>query len=83
MTLALAQEFCRRLTPRDQNAGLLPAGTAYRLPKDLEYDIFVADAGLDDAITSEKTKRGKTEEVGSTRPMGVDERRGITRRLLG
>jgi hypothetical protein len=68
VTLALAEEFCRRLTFRDQNAGLLPAGYVYRLPMDLEYDIFVADAGLEDAITSEKTKRGKTEDVGSSPP---------------
>lgn len=69
ISLAEAKEFCLRLTERDKNAGILPPGMAYRLPKDQEYDVYAADAKLKDAvITGETVKPGQTSDVGSLRP---------------
>jgi hypothetical protein len=69
ISLAEAKEFCLRLTERDKNAGILPPGMAYRLPKDQEYDVYAADAQLKDAvITGENVKPGQTSDVGSLRP---------------
>ena len=62
-----AVKFCKRLTEAEQKAGRLPAGMVYSLPTEKQWESYVAGASLGDAVTSLKSKRTSTEEVGSLR----------------
>ena len=63
-----AMKFCKRLTERERATGRLPPGTVYSLPTEKQWNYFVGNASLDQAVTSAKTKRASTEDVGSLRP---------------
>jgi formylglycine-generating enzyme required for sulfatase activity len=63
-----AVEFCRKLTETERAGGLLPEDYAYSLPTQAQWRFFVADAQLQDAITSHLGDRRQTERVGSLAP---------------
>lgn len=63
-----AMTFCRKLTELDRQAGILPEGYAYALPTQQQWEHFVADARLEDAVTSQKERRVSTAAVGSRQP---------------
>ena len=63
-----AMAYCKKLNEQDHASGLLPSNYQYSLPTSVQYDIFVADASLDDAVTSKTTKRTSTEDVGTLSP---------------
>ena len=73
-----AMAYCKKLNEQDHGSGLLPSNYQYSLPTSAQYDIFVADASLDDAVTSQKTKRTSTEDVGTLSPnkFGLYDTRG-------
>jgi formylglycine-generating enzyme required for sulfatase activity len=56
-----AVEFCRKLTAREVQAGILAADLAYSLPSQHQWDFFLADASFDNAFTSRALTREKTE----------------------
>jgi formylglycine-generating enzyme required for sulfatase activity len=61
-----AMAFCKKLTETEQKANQLPKGFIYTLPKQSEWEKFVDDASLDDAVMSLKTqRRSSTASVGS------------------
>jgi hypothetical protein len=60
-----AMEFCTQIGAKDKTR--LPEGAArYSLPTEKQWAYFVADAKLEDSVTSKSGKRGKPEVVGST-----------------
>lgn len=63
-----AISYCQKLTDQDHASGKLPAGYKYNLPSDAQYDIFVGDASLNDAVTSQGTKRTEDTDVGTKAP---------------
>jgi formylglycine-generating enzyme required for sulfatase activity len=71
-----AMEFCRKLTAQDSKE--LPPGFYYTLPTEDEWQGLMADAKLDDAVTSMNTPRGGTSPVGSLGPnsLGLYDMRG-------
>jgi formylglycine-generating enzyme required for sulfatase activity len=60
-----AAAYAQKLTAKDRDAGTLPAGFQYSLPTDAQYDVYVGDASLNDAVTSQEGVRSSTAEVGS------------------
>ena len=60
-----AMKFCKRLTEAEAKAGRLPAGMKYSLPTEKQWEYYVAGAPLSQAVTSAKTRRDTTAEVGS------------------
>lgn len=60
-----AMKFCKRLTDSEARAGRLPAGMKYTLPTEKQWEYYVAGAPLSQAVTSAKTRRDTTAEVGS------------------
>ncbi len=73
-----AQDFCSRLTQKDKDAGLLPSGYAYALPTEAQWEYFVDETRLEDAITSHLGDRRSTENVGGLSPnsFGLYDTRG-------
>ena len=73
-----AVEFCRKLTERELEKKELPPGFYYTLPTEDEWHSLMADAKLDDAVTSLGTSRGGTSPVGSLGPnsLGLYDVRG-------
>jgi formylglycine-generating enzyme required for sulfatase activity len=71
-------EFCRRLTEKEQREEKLPKSYAYALPSEAQWESFVADATLKDAITSLLGDRRCTEGVGLLGPnkLGLHDVRG-------
>jgi pimeloyl-ACP methyl ester carboxylesterase len=63
--LEQAREFCRRLTVRDIEAGILKKDMAYRLPQEREFEVYFDGSNLRDAVTSLYQARYSTLEVGS------------------
>lgn len=68
VTFEEAEEFCRRLTAREESAGALPKGLIYSLPNEDQWMEFVGDADLQGAVTSfqRNPSRKSPEAVGST-----------------
>jgi formylglycine-generating enzyme required for sulfatase activity len=65
-----AMAFCRALTGIEKDAGRLPAGFAYSLPSEKQWNEFVGDASLEDAVHGRFGKDGEPlgpVEVGSRR----------------
>ncbi len=71
-----AMDFCRKLTEQDSKE--LPPGFYYTLPTEDEWQALMADAKLDDAVTSLNAPRGGTSPVGSLGPnsLGLYDTRG-------
>ncbi len=63
-----AKSFCERLTTKETEAGVIPAGYAYALPTEAQWEHYLADAKLEDAITSHLGDRRTSENVGGLRP---------------
>jgi len=60
-----AMNFCARLTELEAKQKMLPEGMAYTLPTQAQWENLMAGAPLSQAVTSEKTKRTGTAQVGS------------------
>jgi formylglycine-generating enzyme required for sulfatase activity len=73
-----AKTFCARLTQKEKDAGLLPPGYAYALPTEAQWESYVDEARIDDAITSHLGDRRSTENVGGLGPnqFGLYDTRG-------
>ena len=73
-----AKTFCEKLSQREAAAGLLPPGYAYALPTETQWEHFVGDAKLEDAITSHLGDRRNSENVGTLAPnqFGLHDARG-------
>lgn len=73
-----AMSFCEKLTQADFKEMLLPVGYYYTLPTEDEWETLVADASLDDAVTSASGDRDGTAPVGSMKPnsLGLYDMRG-------
>ncbi len=56
-----AMEFCRNLTAREASEGRLPQGYVYTLPTEHQWEIFVADATLENAVYGGKESDGPSE----------------------
>jgi formylglycine-generating enzyme required for sulfatase activity len=63
-----ASDFCKKLTEKEQAAGKLPKTFYYALPTEAQWDFFVDEATLKDAITSQLGDRRNTENVGGLGP---------------
>src|SRR6266496_4000129 len=59
-----AGEFCKKLTETEQAAEKLPKTFFYSLPTEAQWDFYVDEATLTDAITSYLGDRRQTESVG-------------------
>ena len=68
VTWGEAAEFCKKLTEKEQTEGKLPKTFHYALPSDEQWDYYVDDAELKDAITSHLGDRRNTENVGGLGP---------------
>lgn len=70
--------FCEKLTKVEQDKEMLPEGFAYTLPTQGQWQMLMGDATLADAVTSYKTSRSGTAEVGSLRAnrLGLYDTRG-------
>jgi len=73
-----ALEFCQQLTEKEQKAGKLPKAYFYSLPTEKQWEHYVDNAKLTDAITSNFGDRRKTEDVGGLGPndFGLYDTRG-------
>jgi len=78
VTFNEASRFCQQLTETELKAGKLPKGYAYSLPTEQQWEHFVGDARLEDAITSFLGDRRTTENVGGLGPnsFGLHDVRG-------
>jgi len=78
VTWGEAKAFCERLTSKERDAGLLPPGYSYTLPTEAQWEYYVNEASIDDAITSHLGDRRNTENVGGLRPnkFGLHDTRG-------
>ena len=63
-----AGEFCKKLTAKEQADGKLPMTFYYALPTEEQWDYYVDEADLKDAITSALGDRKNTENVGGLGP---------------
>jgi formylglycine-generating enzyme required for sulfatase activity len=57
--------YAKKLTLMERTANLLPEGYQYSLPTDAQYDVYVGNASLDDAVTSQSESRSSPATVGS------------------
>jgi len=75
-----AMDFCRKLTEMERKESNLPTNFVYTLPTEAQWETLVADASLDDSVTSQKGMgaRKSTEPVGSLKPnsLGLYDTRG-------
>jgi len=63
-----AAAYCQKLTEQDQTRGVLLSFQQYNLPSGRQYNIFVGNASLGDAVTSVGQWQKSTAEVGSRGP---------------
>ncbi|NJK91193.1 MAG: formylglycine-generating enzyme family protein [Blastochloris sp.] len=72
VTWAEAMVFCKKLTVIARHTGAIPANWEFTLPTEKQWEVFVGNAQLSDAVTSDVTlyikERSNTEPVGSLRP---------------
>jgi formylglycine-generating enzyme required for sulfatase activity len=73
-----AAEYCRKLTAREHDQGLLPKSFAYALPTESQFDLLIADTPLATAFVSHIGDRQQTSEVASLppNPLGLHDVRG-------
>jgi formylglycine-generating enzyme required for sulfatase activity len=73
-----AISFCERLTAKEREAGVIPADYAYALPTEAQWEHYLGDARLEDAITSHLGDRRNSENVGGLGPnrFGLYDTRG-------
>jgi formylglycine-generating enzyme required for sulfatase activity len=73
-----AMAFCRKLTELERAEEVLPEGFRYALPTEAQWEYFVNEAQLADAVTSEGRGRQATADVGSLGPnkFGLHDTRG-------
>jgi formylglycine-generating enzyme required for sulfatase activity len=73
-----AKNFCERLTQKDSDAGVIPPGYSYALPTEAQWEVYVDEARIQDAITSHLGDRRSTENVGGLPPnqYGLHDTRG-------
>ncbi len=73
-----ALEFCDKLTTHDLETNAVPKGFYYTLPTEDEWQSMVADATLENAVTSQSGARESTSPVGSLSPnsLGLYDVRG-------
>lgn len=73
-----AVEFCDKLTSQDIATNALPKGYVYSLPTEDEWESMVADASLDNAVTSQNGPLTGPKPVGSMAPnsLGLYDMRG-------
>jgi len=73
-----AMSFCAQLTRAEAAEEMLPKGWSYTLPTQAQWDSLMADATLDQAVTSQKDKRSGTAPVGSlpANSLGLHDSRG-------
>lgn len=74
-----AVDFCAKLTTYELETNAVPKDFYYTLPTEDEWESLVADATLDNAVTSQNgASRGGTSPVGSLRPnsLGLYDVRG-------
>jgi formylglycine-generating enzyme required for sulfatase activity len=62
-----ARAFCDKLTELEKAAGALPAGFAYDLPTQAQWDAFLGDATFEHAVTSQKESRKFPSPAGAFR----------------
>jgi formylglycine-generating enzyme required for sulfatase activity len=63
-----AIEFCRKLTALEKQSGKLPVRSLYTLPTQKQWESFLADADLNQAVTSRAQHRREPLPVGSAKP---------------
>lgn len=63
-----ADAFCKKLTATEQKEGKLPETFYYALPTEAQWDYYVDEANIKDAITSYLGDRHNPENVGGLRP---------------
>lgn len=63
-----AKKFCEKLSELEKAAGSLPAGFAYDLPTQAQWETLLADASFAQAVTSQQSARSAPEPVGSQSP---------------
>jgi len=63
-----AAEFCKKLTQKEQADGKLPDTFYYALPSEEQWDFYVDEATVNDAITSYLGDRKNPENVGGLGP---------------
>jgi len=63
-----ANEFCKKLTEKERMEGKLPKSFYYALPSETQWEYFVDEATLKDAVTSLLGDRHNTENVGLLGP---------------
>jgi formylglycine-generating enzyme required for sulfatase activity len=60
-----AKKFCDKLSELEKAAGSLPAGFAYDLPTQAQWETLLANATFAQAVTSQQSARSAPEPVGS------------------
>jgi formylglycine-generating enzyme required for sulfatase activity len=78
VTWTEANAFCATLTEKELAAGKLPKGYAYSLPSEAQWEYYVADADLKDAVTSRLGDQRSPQPVGSlgANKLGLQDVRG-------
>jgi formylglycine-generating enzyme required for sulfatase activity len=73
-----AMNFCKKMTEEDTKEQKIPVGFYYTLPTEDEWETLMADASLDNAITSANGNRSGTAPVGTLKPnsLGLYDMRG-------
>jgi formylglycine-generating enzyme required for sulfatase activity len=73
-----ARNFCAGLDAAEQKEEMLPEGFGYTFPTEAQWESLLGGAQLKDAVTSEKSSRPGTSQVGSLGPnsLGLYDTRG-------
>jgi formylglycine-generating enzyme required for sulfatase activity len=73
-----ARDYCAKLTESERKEEMLPEGFSYSLPTQAQWESLMRDATLQDAVTSQGTRRPGTAPVGSlgANSLGLYDTRG-------